>query len=207
MSIAKQTKEYIQKNPSIVDCFKLGIINYSALSRLICDYYKIKNFEAVLISCRRIMYGLKDKEIHQKKIVSLLKSSKIRIRNKMLVAIIEKPRDMEKLYSFQKKIRKDKGDINLIEGEDVITIITNLEYEEKVKELFSLRLIKLQKNLVQLTLVFNEKIEETSGVVSYVYGLLAQNGINIKEEMSCWTDLMLIIEGKDMAKATEILTW
>jgi aspartokinase len=55
-------------------------------------------------------------------------------------------------------------------------------------------------------MVFDERIETTPGVVSFIYGLLSDNGINVQEEMSCWTDLMIIIDEKNAAKAMRVLS-
>jgi aspartokinase len=126
------------------------------------------------------------------------------VRNKIAVAIIEKPRDMESVFQIQKAVKK-KGDFNLIEGEEVITLVTNSEYLASVKDTLKHRVIKINENLVQITLLFDARIETTSGVVSYVYSLLADNGINILEEMSCWTDLMIIIDEKDLPRAMRVL--
>ena len=120
---------------------------------------------------------------------------------------MDKPRDMEKIYMFQKKIKKDKGDFNLIEGENSITLVTNSKYSKEIKEEFKHWIIKNSENLVQIAIIFDPQIETTPGIVNYVYGLLAENGINILEEMSCWTDLMIIIDEKDLAKTMKVLSF
>ena len=55
-------------------------------------------------------------------------------------------------------------------------------------------------------MIFDEKIETTAGVVSYIYSLLSEKGINIYEEMSCWTDLMIVIDENDLGKTMNILS-
>ena len=205
MSITKLTEKYISEHPSIKDCVKTGIVNYSALARKICDFHKFDKFDAVLIACRRYFWKIKNQDVHENSIIELVKNVKLRIRNKIIVAIIEKPHNMELIYKFQKKVRRQKNDINLVEGEEVLTIITNSNYIDEIKELFKLRLIKVNENLVQITMIFDEKIETTSGVVTYIYGLLASKGINIFEEISCWTDLIIVIDEKDLVKAMEVL--
>lgn len=205
MNITKKTNQYISDHPSIKDCMAKGIINYSALAREICDFYNIKNFDAALIACRRYSEKL-GKNIHEKEIIELIKTSKLIVRNKIIVAIMDKPKDLGRVYKFQNKVKKQKQEFNLIEGEDVITLITNEKFEEEIKEEFNTWLIKLEKNLVQVTMIFDPKIETTSGVVNYIYGLLADSGINILEEMSCWTDLMIIIDENDLAKTMSVLS-
>ena len=207
MNITKLTERYISEHPSIKDCLKKDLVNYSALSREICDKLNIKKFDAVLIACRRYFWKVRQEKLHEEEILALLKNCKIRIRNKIIVAIIEKPRDFEIFSGLQKKIKKEKGDFNLMEGEEVVTVVTNSQYLKNIKDLFKAKIIKSTENLVQITLIFDEKIETISGVVSYIYSLLAENGINILEEMSCWTDLMIVIDEKDMASAVKVLSF
>ena len=35
--IAKQVRDYISNHPSVLDSLKMGVVNHSALSRLICE--------------------------------------------------------------------------------------------------------------------------------------------------------------------------
>jgi hypothetical protein len=53
MSITKQAEAYISEHPSIKDSLIKGLINYSALSREICEHLRTDRFDAVLIACRR----------------------------------------------------------------------------------------------------------------------------------------------------------
>jgi aspartokinase len=207
MSITKLTEQYIAEHPSIKDALKKDLINYSALSRAICDELNIKKFDAVLIACRRYFWKVKNQEPHEKNIIELLKGAKLRVRNKIAVAIFEKPRDLESIYLLQQALKKKKADFNLIEGEDAITIVTNEEYIDLLEKKFRFNILKTTKGLVQITLIFNEKIETTHGVVSSIYSLLSENGVNINEEMSCWTDLMLIIDKNDLGKTMKLLSF
>jgi aspartokinase len=207
MNITKITEEFIKEHPSIMDCMKKDLINYSELSRQICKEKGIKKFDAALIACRRYYLKLSKDNMNEDEIMCLVKSSKLMVKNKMIVAILEKPRDLERLYSFQKRVRKAKGDFNLIEGVDAITIITNESYSDEIKKEFSSWLIKITDKLIEVIIVFDKKIETTTGVVSYLYNLLAENSVNILEEMSCWTDLLIVLDEKDMAKAVKLLSF
>ncbi|MFM1848609.1 MAG: hypothetical protein RL417_2083 [Pseudomonadota bacterium] len=205
-SVMSITQRFISEHPSIKDCLRRGLVNYSALARLICEARSVEKFDAVLIACRRQHAMIKEQLPQEKRIISLLKRAKIRLRNKMMVAIVEKPSDFERVYDLQKTIKKDRGDFHLIEGEEVITIISNSDYVSDLKEAFRGKIKKINEDLAQLTMIFDEKIETTPGVVSFIYGLLADNSINVWEEMSCWTDLMVIIEEKDAARAMRVLS-
>jgi len=48
-------------------------------------------------------------------------------------------------------------------------------------------------------------LEETVGVIAYLSNLLAENGINIIETMSTWTDTLFVISEKDIVKVMGLL--
>ena len=52
-NITKITENYIRTHPAIKQSIKNNIINYSKLARLISKEKNIKNFDAILIACRR----------------------------------------------------------------------------------------------------------------------------------------------------------
>lgn len=206
MNVSRLAQKYIKEHPSIADCLDRGLINYSSLAREICSTLKIDAFDAVLIACRRHRAKHRTRAVHEKKINALLRSAKVRVRNKIIVLIIEKGRTLDKALALQKLVREERGDFNVIEGEEVITIVTNSDYLPRARVIFEGRIKKIIKQLVQITMIFDESVETVSGVVANVYRLFADNDINIREEMSCWTDVMVVIEEKDIAKAMQLLS-
>jgi len=59
--------------------------------------------------------------------------------------------------------------------------------------------------LAEITLKSSEDLEKTPGVIAYLSTLLAENGINIIETMSTWTDTLFVIAEEDIAKVMELL--
>jgi aspartokinase len=206
MNIAEITHRYISERPSIKDCLKRGLINYSALAREICLQLDNKNFDAVLVACRRYIQRIRTNATHEKRITDLVRRARIRLRNQISIVIIEKPRDFERIYRMQREIKAARGDFHLVEGEDSLTLITNTEYIPGIRESFKGRIKQITENQVQITMIFDAKIETTSGVVAFIYSLMAENGINVREEMSCWTDLMMVLDEHDAAKAMRVLS-
>jgi hypothetical protein len=66
MSIAKIVGEYIEGHAIIKECMADGLINYSALSRHIMREHGIKQFDAVLIACRRASHRAEKRRIDAK---------------------------------------------------------------------------------------------------------------------------------------------
>ena len=206
MNVSKLTQEYVREHPSVADCLAKGLINYSALARQICDERDLKAFDAVLVACRRQHSRMKGRLSHERKDSQLIRSAKVRVTTKMIVSFIEKARTLDRALALHRHVREDRGEFNLIEGEEVFTIVTNIDYLPKLRESFEGRVKRVSKGLAQISMLFDESLETVSGVVATLYRLFAENDINIREEMSCWTEVMVVIEEKDIGRAMQALS-
>jgi hypothetical protein len=196
------TEKYLSEHPSILDCLKNGIINYSKLSRKIAkdlDIEKKTSIEAILIACRRYEEKIKDKKILENKILNILKKSELEIKNKIIVCIVDKRKYLDKIINLEKKVQKNADTFYAVEGSKVFTIITSEKYVEDLKNLFSSSIIKISKNLAMITIKSPKELENTPGVNAYVYSRFREHEINIVEQMSCWTDTIVVIDEKDIS--------
>ena len=207
-SIAEIVREYIGAHPSIMDCLKYGIINYSALSRMIMDEYKIDNMVAVLIASRRYAEELqKEKKFLEKKIKLILKKSRINIKTKVATVTL-KPGwyVFMKLEPVLKKTLSEGYLINIIQGSQGITLILLEDYLEEVTDLIGKEnVLRVSKDLVEISVKSPEDIGDTPGVVSYLSSNLSSVGINVIETMSCFMDTIFVVDEKDMVLAFEAL--
>ncbi len=208
MSITKSIDAYISEHPSIKDCLKNGLINYSSLSRKIAAELKIdlkKNFDAILIACRRFKGKLKSEDIFEKNILKILKNSKIEIKNKIIAVVVEKDVYFGTMLNLEKEIRKRKEIFRIIEGISAITIITSEEFTDLIEKSFKNKIVTENKNLVEITIKSPEDIETTPGAYAYLCSLFWENNINIVETLSCWTDTIFLIDEKDAGKVISLL--
>lgn len=205
MSVTRATQRYIAAHPSVKDCLKNGLINYSALSRAICREEKIKKFDAVLVACRRYASKVKLQPTHERKIVSLIRKARIRMVNKVIVAIIDKLRDAERIYALERELKERGSEFQFVDGEEALVVIASSDCEAAIREAFRARVRKVSRGLVRISMSLDQRLETTPGVVAFIYGRLAEHGINVLEEMSCWTDLMIVIAEEDAAKAMLVL--
>ncbi|MDP2749299.1 MAG: ACT domain-containing protein [Nanoarchaeota archaeon] len=205
LNITKATEEYVKEHPSIKDCLKKGLINYSALARKIGKEKDIKNFEAILVAERRFYSKLKKEKAAENEIIDLMKKSKVDVKSKMVVAVIEKNVFFDNLIDLQRKAKKYEEDIHIIQGINTITIITSNEFSEEIKGVFKRNIVKLHPDLVEVIVRSPKEIEDVPGVIAYLYSLLSENNVNIIETMSSWTDTIFIIEEADLIKALNAL--
>lgn len=118
------------------------------------------------------------------------------------IAIQKSPSLFLKLQKINKLADYAKGDtLNIIRGNYEVSIVTNLKYLDKIrKELKGEKIIKVEENLVALSLNFSEKFLYTPGVISTVVRKLTWEDINIYELISTFTELTFIISKKDATK-------
>lgn len=202
------TEQYILEHPSIKDCLKKGVINYSKLSRKIAQELSLgkkTSMEAILIACRRYALKLKKEAVSEKEILSILKTSALEIKNKMVVVIVDKAIYMDHLLQIEKKVRKMADTFYALEGTTVFTIIVSERYLDELEQLFKRNIRSVTKNLAMITLKSPEDLEQTMGVVSYLYSLFGEHGVNIVETMSCWTDTIFVVAEEDVPRVMKFL--
>lgn len=208
MNITKLTEQYIAEHPFVKDCIKKGLINYSSLTRQICidlDLDAKKSFDAVLIACRRFYRKVKSEPTTEKKIIELLKSSKIEVKNRINALVLEKNVHFPTIIDMEKEAKKSNETFHIIEGANAITIITSDDFAKKIRQAFRNRIVKENEGLVEIILKSPKEIETTSGVISYLYSLLGENKVNIYETLSCWTDTIFLVEEKDLSRVMGLL--
>jgi uncharacterized protein YktA (UPF0223 family) len=200
------TEEYINSHPSIKDCLKKNLINYSALSRLISKELNIEkktSKEAILVASRRYKEKINSK-LSEDKIIELFKNSRMEIKNKISVFVVEKNIYSQELIEIEKKIKREKGIFFSIEGTRTITIIVQDQDINIVEKKIANHIISKNDKL-SLISVYSPGIEKTPGVIAFLTGLFFENGINILEIMSSWNDTLIIVESKDIKKVMDFL--
>ena len=202
------TEKYLSEHPSIIDCLKNGIINYSKLSRKIAKGISVEkktSIDAILIACRRYELKIKDKKPLENKILQILKKSELEIKNKIIVCVIDKRKYLDKIIDTEKNIQKKADTFYAIEGSKVFTIITSQKYLEDLKVLFQNSIIRISQDLAMIIIKSPVDLENTPGVNAFVYSKFRENAINIVEQMSCWTDTIIVISEDDIATVMKFL--
>src|SRR3989338_7735480 len=124
MNITKLAEKYILNSPSVKNALKKGLINYSSLARQIVKNSNLdkKNFDAVLIACRRYYQKIKLEASNEEKILEILKKSKLETKNKMMAVVLEKDIYMPNLISIENSVKKQNRIFRIIEGASAITL-------------------------------------------------------------------------------------
>jgi len=106
--------------------------------------------------------------------------------------------------TFKKGELKTNGvkPLHTTTGSNADTLIIN---QDDLPSLDLSSALEVRKNLVEISIITPPEVESIPGFVQYVTGVLAGNGINIVEVVSCYTDTIFIVDEKDATKAYDLL--
>ncbi len=191
-SISNLVWLYVKQRPFLKEVIREGVVNHSALARKISleAFGSTKQENAVKMALIRLSKRMERLESDlEGKILEVLKDSSMVIKSK--VAVVITPRQLEgvKPLSFAKS------------GRNITYILEQRELEKLEK-----RPAWVEENLNLITIESPEELEEVPGVISYILGALASEGINVVEFISCYTDTLLVIKQADTERAYSILS-
>lgn len=208
LSAAQVTRKYVEDRPVLKRLLLKGLINQSALAREIMDEEGLTNEEAVTAALRRHVTEVGAEVVGPDDAIrSLLSESSLNMKNR--IASITAKGDLQVLARLEKAMKGFMGQKDLMQfilGTEALTIITEeKDVDEIVTSLGKENIIKTRLGLAEVAVVCPRTIEVTPGVVSHLSSILSHSGINVVEMTSCFTDVIFIVEEKDIMRAYEVL--
>ena len=192
MSTANMVRLYLKNKPYMIEALENGIVNLSALSRIVQRDLRLRDYYAVKAAVRRYYQHLgKVKEGIEERALSVLKGNKITILDGISILISGKDIEIEN----DAKIKIGRYYLYLVES--------GVLKRSKVK---SSDLIKKYENCSAIVIHSEENVESVSGVMAFVTSLFAEYNINIIELISCYTENILVIRREDTLKGYELLS-
>ncbi|MBI4015132.1 MAG: ACT domain-containing protein [Candidatus Aenigmarchaeota archaeon] len=190
MTIAEMVGIYVKRKPHVKEALEKGIVNYSALARLI--RMETGGSEvAVKIALIRIASRLKkQKSEREKTILYLLRNSSMEIKFGVSIAISRSPVKADCLVQS----RGPSGYVTVMEA----SVVKNLKGKDIIRSEHGLDLISIKSPA---------EIEKVPGVVAYLLDSLGAENINLLHVISTYRDTLLILRDMDTMKAVEILKW
>jgi len=206
-STAELTREYIDSHPSIRDCISKDLINYSSLARQIMNELGLTHEEAILAACRR--YALKlSKSDFEGQIISLFKESTLEVKTRISIVIAKNDwvvlRNLEEVV---KKILAEKSVCQIIESSSAITVMSEDRHLPMIqKAIGDEYILRVREDLAEITVKSPSRIEDIPGSFAFISSILSENGINLVEAVSCYTDTIFVVQKEVVMKAFDILS-
>jgi len=207
-SISKTVQNLIDEDLSLQDALQRDYGNYSAIARMLMP--KIKeavnhdvNLESVITSVKRAKANY---TILQGKITRVVAGSVLNIRTDMAKVSVDKTK--KNLEKIRKSLASFSGEfLQVIEGNSVVTLISDLNSFNKISSIFAKKdVIDQKQNLATVIIRSPDDITSTPGCVQAFYNAVSRRHINIEETMSCYTETIIVLAMEDVSKAFAALT-
>ncbi len=193
MSISDTVRVYLKNKPYTQEALEYGIVNFSALARLIQKELGIKNYQAIKAAIRRYAEHIESvKGSIEARALKVLKENRIALLDGVHVIVSDEELEIDNdakvkidnyyVYLTRKNVMKDLG--------------------KKAKE----SIIKVNDNCSTLIIYSGENLESGSGVVAFLTSLLAEQNINVVELISCYTETIIVVNRTDALRSYEILS-
>jgi len=209
-SIAEIVRRVITSHPSVIDCLCLGIVNFSALSRSILDEVRRAgglektDENAVKMAIIRFSETLRRRRSSNEGMVRyILANSSMRLEMDVTVVTAEREAVLKNMGEIMGKAANARF-FQLTQGTRTFTLAIAREISSYIVNLIG-RVAHRMDDQAAIILVSPKEIIDTPGVVSYITSILAWNGINISQIISCHTDTILIVSRDDAIKAYNVL--
>jgi len=207
-SISKTVQTLIDEDLSLQDALQRDYGNYSAIARMLMPKVKEAvnhdvNLESVITSVKRAKANY---TILQGKITRVVAGSVLNIRTDMAKVSVDKTK--KNLEKIRKTLASFSGDfLQVIEGNSVVTLISDLNSFNKISSIFAKKdVIDQKQNLATVIIRSPDEIIDTPGCVQAFYNAVSRRHINIEETMSCYTETIIVLAMEDVSKAFAALT-
>lgn len=209
VTISNIVQKIIDEKVYIQESMNKNIVSYAYLARQIKPEIeeelgrKVKR-HAIEMALRRYAEQLKKKN----KDINFDYSSDIIMKTQLCDFAVHRSStlldELKKLYDI---VKFEKGDLlNIIQGSNEVSIITNERYKEKIREVLKKeKILNIEEKLVSLTMTFSKDFLYTPGVIFNIIRNIAWDNVNIFEIVSTNTELTFIIHKRDAIKGYKAL--
>ena len=210
ITIRESLKQIIAKTPYLEEAIGKGIINLSALARLVKPeikdvLYKEKVSDAALImALKRLEPEIKKKN----KIPHIFSEMEdITVRSGLIEITLRNVTDTEKIRSeLMKAVAKEKYSFfNLIQGVRESTILMSKNLEHTITKLLSGKVISRIDTISSVTISLPPSNRKTPGVYYTLLKALAWENINLIEIISNFNEVTLVFDDSDIDRAFSLI--
>ncbi|MGP8071759.1 MAG: hypothetical protein ACLPZM_01325 [Thermoplasmata archaeon] len=208
-SVADETRRYIESRPSIRDCLRYDVVNFTALARRIRAETGLPSQEAIEIACRRYRRQQPDDPTQDELLRSVLRSSHIEIRTH--VAVITVRGD----FAFPERTVVGTGEpgakrdrlVQLFQGSGAATLLCGEETLASVLATIPrTSVLNVQHRLSLVSIRSPEEVMATPRVLGFLAEAIGRAGINCVEIVSVYTDTFFVVRVPDAVRVFEILS-
>ncbi len=211
-SLSEIVRRIVDADPCVQDCLARGLVNYSELARRIKPLVEDEagreaTLEAIKAALLRYSQKLREQapQTPQRRLLEVLARSALELRTGVTVATV-RLHALPKLAEVVSELVGRTRLLFLMQSISSVTVTVSSEYFDYIYErLGADSFIEVYRDQAVLVIVSPHDIVEVPGFIAHVTGILANNGINITQIESVYTDTILIMRLDDALKAFQLL--
>ncbi|NOZ88611.1 MAG: ACT domain-containing protein [Crenarchaeota archaeon] len=211
-SLSEIVRRIVDADPCVQDCLARGLVNYSELARRIKPLVEDEagreaTLEAIKAALLRYSQKLREQapQTPQRRLLEVLARSALELRTGVTVATV-RLHALPKLAEVVSELVGRTRLLFLMQSISSVTVTVSSEYFDYIYErLGADSFIEVYRDQAVLVIVSPHDIVEVPGFIAHVTGILANNGINITQIESVYTDTILIMKLDDALKAFQLL--
>ncbi len=204
--VSEAVRERVLRDPCLIECLRRGIVNLSELARQVVAEVEAStgrrlSFAAAKMALYRLSKSIREGGVER--VRSILRRSALVVHDSVTVATFpgeSLPRVLRVAGELAGRVRF----IQVTQGFKTATVVVSSEDAEAIISNVGepLEVIGGQTAIV---IVSPHDIIETPGVIAYVTGYLASNGVNVTQIISCYLDTILVVDSRESTKAYNLL--
>jgi hypothetical protein len=212
ISVAEATRKVIKAKPSILDCLRYDIINFSALAQMIkpevlavCKKSNVK-LDSIKMSLMRYTDELiNEKKVLENEVAEIISKTVLEMKNDLFVVTVKQNIVVAKINTILDFVNKCRF-FQLIQGTEFFTILADQNKKKDLLAVFAPQeIVDVIENQSALILISPKDIIKVQGVVCYLTYLIASDQINITQIISCYTDTIFLVDRENSLKAYNLI--
>ncbi len=193
MSVSDTVRLYLKMKPYMHEALRNGVVNFSAMARLIQKDLSIKSQNAVKVALIRYADSLRKAEWStEEKALSVLEENQVTLLDGVRVIIADKKLDIENNAE--------------VKTESYYIYLTRKDAARGMTKQQKSHLMKVNSNCSAIIVYSGENLEKVSGVVAFMASVLSEEGINVIELISCYTETIFVVNRYDALRAYQLLS-
>jgi aspartokinase len=193
MTVADMVRAYLNSRPYTIIALESGVVNYSALSRLIGEDLGIEDLGAIKAGVRRYAkLLLASKSDTESRVRDVFRDNRITLLDGVAVVI-----------SRNKINMKNNAEVRL---EDYYAYFTDTKIAMGLSKKEKRGIIKIRHSCSALIMYSGNHFENTIGALAFLTSVLASRSINIVETISCYDETVFVVDRKDALRSYELLS-
>jgi hypothetical protein len=204
MNVAATVRDYLAVRPALQQGLGMGVINLSALARLIGVETGLDADLAIQAACRRYKVP---PAVDDQRLRALLSQAQLDVRTRMSVVNTRHSWSIgRRLEGALRHLRANGGTAHVVHGSEAVTIIVDTSHVDLLLlELPPEDVREVRNGLAQVNVRTPGDVEDVPGVLVRVASVLSTRGINFVEVLSCHKDNLFLVSERDLSATLEAL--